>query len=110
MLGNSIYRLDNPVCCQAGMHWCKLTRIQEYAASCRLGWFLKYSEPMISQFLLRAIQNRRIAGDSIRLYFAPLVGALMGIRVEYRSSVWKTKRRPTIAVSKRNSKSYGDQW
>lgn len=29
-------------------------------------------------------QIRRIFRDSVRMYFAPLVGAIKGIRVEYR--------------------------
>ena len=87
------------------MHWCMLTRIWIHAASCRLDWFLKYYESMVDQSLFRANHLRRIANDSIRLYFAPLVGAVKGIRDEYRSSDRELERRPTTVPPKGNSKS-----
>lgn len=60
---------------------------------------------MVDQSLFRANQIRRIAGDSIRLYFAPLVGAVKGIRDEYRDSIREIERRPTTVPPKGNSKS-----
>lgn len=59
---------------------------------------------MVDQSLFQANQIRRIAGDSIRLYFAPLVGAFKGIWDEYRSLGHGAECRPTAVPPKGGAK------
>jgi len=59
---------------------------------------------MNDQSLLQANQLRRIAGDSIRLYFAPLVGALRALGMNIAVPSATDERRPTTVPPKGKAK------